>query len=279
MEHEPATTTGEALDPIGAGPEREWDALEQSIEELSGWVARYRDCNEVGVILDRVRGAAAAIDHLEHALEDAHLACCILPSVPERAELWHALARLSARRMGGLVVVEGQQSLDEYIARGTRLDAEFSARLLESLFHPGSALHDGAAIVRGTRVMAAGVFLPVMAERRDSGRGRLIGGRHRAALGLSRLTDALVFVVSEETGEISLAVRGQLHASLHVAPAEPLLSSFGDAAPYRIGTFRRVRAALRSLHGLRSPRGARRRSGVTKPPIEVVSGREPTTRR
>jgi diadenylate cyclase len=258
VEHEPATTAGAPAELIGANPEREWETLQQSLADLGESVARYRDCGEVGKALDRVWNAAAALDHLGRTLESAHLACCILPALPERTELWRALARLSARRVGGLIVVEGEQSLDEYIARGTPLDAQLSASLLESLFHPGSALHDGAVIVRGTRVMAAGVFLPVMAERRDPVRARLIGGRHRAALGLSRLTDALVFVVSEETREISLAVRGQLHAGLHLDTSEPRRNSGSGGAPRIASMLDRFHSALRSLSGRGSPRrGAR----------------------
>jgi hypothetical protein len=267
VEHEPATTAGDPAELIGAHPERDWETLQQSLADLGESVASYRDCGELGRLLDRVRNAAAALDHLEHTLESVHLACCILPAVSERAELWRALARLSARRVGGLVVVEGEQSLDDYIARGTPLDAHLSASLLESLFHPGSALHDGAVIVRGTRVMAAGVFLPVMAERRDPGRGRLIGGRHRAALGLSRLTDALVFVVSEETREISLAVRGQLHAGLHLETSDRRSNSGSGGARRIASMLDRLRSALRSLPGRGSPRrggrGRRRREPST----------------
>lgn len=198
--------------------------------------------------MDRVRRTRVALDRLEQALEGAHLTCCILPGVPAPDELLRALAGLARRGVGGLVVVERQEKLDEYIERGTPLDAQLSASLLESLFYPGSTLHDGAVIVRGTRIMAAGVFLPVMGERRDPSHGRLLGGRHRAALALSRLTDAMVFVVSEETREVSLAVHGLLHAGLPIAATS---SDVTDPHPGSVekptSGFDRVRSALRSL--------------------------------
>lgn len=263
MQQQSATTASDPAELIDALPEREWELLQQSLAEVGDSVPRYRDCDEVQKILERIRSSRAAIDRLEHALESSHLACCILPEVSAHAELWHALARLAARGVGGLVVVEGEQSLDDYIARGTPLDAELSASLLESLFHPGGALHDGAVIVRGARVMAAGVFLPLMAEHREPGRGRLIGGRHRAALGLSRLTDALVFVVSEETREISLAVHGQLHAALHFEAPDPLDAVGPDIAARYVSPLERLRSALRSLFRLERQRRARR------PPIDA----------
>jgi len=269
VEHEPATTAGDPAERMGARPKREWEILQHSLEEVGESIPRYRDCAELQRTLDRIRNCRQAIDHLEHALQSSHLACCILPDVSARAELWSALARLAARGVGGLVVVEREQSLDEYIARGTALDAELSASLLESLFHPGSALHDGAVIVRGARVMAAGVFLPLMAERRDPGRGRRIGGRHRAALGLSRLTDALVFVVSEETREISLAVRGQLHAGLHVEATDPIDIVEPEFAARALSPLDWLRSALLSFRKRVFPRPVKHERRTRRPPIDV----------
>lgn len=259
---DPAAATAAIVSPelVGPRPEREWEALQQLLLQVGRSLAGYRDCSEVEGLLDQVGHAGAALDRLEHALESAHLTCCLLPGVAAPEELSHGLARLACRGVGGLIVVERQQALDEYIERGTRVDAQLSANLLESLFHPGSALHDGAVIVRGARIMAAGVFLPVMGERRDPIHGRLLGGRHRAALALSRLTDALVFVVSEETREVSLAVRGSLHAGLSTDATSQFASSGAnrDASAVRSSRFRRVRSALRSF--------ARGRLGLGGPP-------------
>lgn len=246
MEHEPAIVEHASARLVSPDPAAEWEVVQQSLGALGESLARRRDCGEVEGILDTVRSARGALDRLEHGLESAHLSCCILPDVVAPEELSKALARLSSNRVGGLVAVERQQRLDEYIARGTPLDAELSANLLESLFHPGGALHDGAVIVRDGRIMAAGVFLPVMAERRDPIHGRLLGGRHRAALALSRLTDALVFVVSEESGDVSLAVRGQLHPGLHVGAMAPSGAPAPEPVAIRPSAFVRLRLALRS---------------------------------
>lgn len=248
MDPETATAAIASRELVGARPEHEWEALQQALLQVERSLAGYRNCSEAEGLLDQVRSAGAALDRLEHALEGAHLTCCILPGVAAPQELSHGLARLASRGIGGLIVVERQQELDAYIERGTRVDAQLSANLLETLFHPGSALHDGAVIVRGARIMAAGVFLPVMGERRDPIHGRLLGGRHRAALALSQLTDAFIFVVSEETRGVSVAVRGSLHPGLS---PHAILDDFSDANRNALEARRtglgRLRSALRSL--------------------------------
>jgi len=118
---------------------------------------------------------------------------------------------LAAKRIGALMVLERGISLRNYSELGVPLDAMVSADLLVSLFLPYSPLHDGAAFVRGNRVAAAGCFLPLS---RNTQLGRAMGTRHRAALGLAEETDAVVLVVSEETGRISLAVGGHMETPL-----------------------------------------------------------------
>ncbi len=114
---------------------------------------------------------------------------------------------LSRNRLGALIVIEQQSGLKEFIESGTLLNAELSAELLLALFMPRSPLHDGAVIVRENILEAAGCFLPLaeqsLAERR-------VGTRHRAAIGLTEQTDAVVVVISEETGAISIARQGKL---------------------------------------------------------------------
>jgi diadenylate cyclase len=118
---------------------------------------------------------------------------------------------LASKRIGALVVLERSAELGHYAELGVPLDAQVSADLLVSLFLPYSPLHDGAAFIRGNRVAAAGCFLPLS---RNTDLGRAMGTRHRAALGLAEETDAVVIVVSEETGRISLAVEGQMESPL-----------------------------------------------------------------
>ncbi len=122
-------------------------------------------------------------------------------------ELALAAQALGTRRIGALIAVERRDSLAAWAETGIELEARFSYDLLMNTFIPGTPLHDGAVIVRGERIAAAACFLPLTTRPELSTE---LGTRHRAAIGLSEETDALVVVVSEETGTISLAVEGQL---------------------------------------------------------------------
>jgi len=126
-------------------------------------------------------------------------------------ELVQSASQLARERVGGLMVIEREVGLNDVVQTGRRLEAIASADLLRTVFYPGTPLHDLATVIRGDRIVAAGCLLP-LTERRDV-RG-LLGTRHRAALGLSETTDAVVIVVSEETGAISLAVDGKLFGNL-----------------------------------------------------------------
>lgn len=122
-------------------------------------------------------------------------------------EITKCLQRLSRRRVGALVVIEQKTGLQEFIDTGTRLDAVISAGLLENIFEPNTPLHDGAVIIRGERIEAAACILALSDNNAIS---HDLGTRHRAALGVSESTDAMVLIVSEETGIISLAQNGRL---------------------------------------------------------------------
>ena len=118
---------------------------------------------------------------------------------------------LSKASIGALIVIEREVGLDTIIATGSRMDALVSAELLRTIFHPGSPLHDGAVIIRGNRIVAAGCTLPLS----DSPRlGTMIHTRHKAALGVSEQSDAVVLVISEETAMVSLSVEGTLFRGL-----------------------------------------------------------------
>ena len=117
------------------------------------------------------------------------------------------LQRLSRRRVGALVVFEQKTGLQEFVDTGIRLDAEISAGLLENIFEPNTPLHDGAVIIRGDRIEAAACILHVSDNNAIS---HDLGTRHRAALGVSENSDAMVLIVSEETGIISMAQNGKL---------------------------------------------------------------------
>lgn len=115
---------------------------------------------------------------------------------------------LSKARFGAIMVIERQVGLRGLVEGGTRLDARLSAPLLQTIFYPGSALHDLAVIIQGSRVISAGVQLP-LAEAAEMPEATL-GSRHRAAVGVTKETDALVVVVSEETGRIRIVERARL---------------------------------------------------------------------
>jgi diadenylate cyclase len=122
-------------------------------------------------------------------------------------ELVDTATNFAARRIGAIIVIERQIGLRNYIEGGIPLDAMVTYDLLASIFVPGSPLHDGAAIIQGDRIAAAACFLPLSVNPRL---GRELGTRHRAALGLTEENDAVVIVVSEETGSISLVIDGKL---------------------------------------------------------------------
>ncbi len=123
-------------------------------------------------------------------------------------EIITAVTELSAAKIGAIIVIEKRVALGEFIETGVRIDARVTAELLKTIFHPGTALHDMAVIVRGDRVVAARVQLP-LAEA-GSVDGVELGSRHRAAIGITAGSDAECLVVSEETGTISLAENGKL---------------------------------------------------------------------
>jgi len=126
-------------------------------------------------------------------------------------DIVRATTDLVSRPTGALIVIEREQALPDQIESGSQLDAAISHDLLMNIFTPGSLLHDGAAIIGDGRVKAAACFLPVTADPRLS---REYGSRHRAAIGLTEEYDSLVIVVSEERGEIRVAVEGQLYGPM-----------------------------------------------------------------
>ena len=122
-------------------------------------------------------------------------------------EITQCLLRLSRRRVGALIVFEQRTGLQDVMETGTAIDASISAPLLENIFEPNTPLHDGAVMIRGTRVAAAACVLPLS---ESSAISRDLGTRHRAGLGVSESTDAVVLIVSEETGIVSMARGGKL---------------------------------------------------------------------
>ena len=148
-------------------------------------------------------------------------------------EIITALTRLSRRRVGALIVIERKTGLQDIIDTGTRIDSEISAPLIENIFEPNTPLHDGAVIVRGERSVAAACMLQVTDDHSLS---RDLGTRHRAALGVSELTDSVTLIVSEETGIISMARGGRITRYLDAEGLKQILDEiFGDRADENLG--------------------------------------------
>jgi diadenylate cyclase len=136
-------------------------------------------------------------------------------------------ARLSARQHGALVVLERFDRLDEYVQTGAVVDSKVTSELLMQIFYPNTPLHDGAVIISGNKIIAAACVMPlsssgILARSPE----RKMGLRHRAALGISEVTDAIAVVVSEETGTISIAHAGRMIRRLDVERLENILTAF-----------------------------------------------------
>jgi len=150
------------------------------------------------------------------------------------AEIIQTVTDLARRRVGALIVFEQRTGLEDVMETGTRLDADISAPLLENIFEPNTPLHDGAVVIRENRVMAGACILP-LAEA--SGVSRELGTRHRAGVGISENTDAVVLIVSEETGIISMARDGVLTRRLDEEKLNEILNEIYTVRKSRIGAF------------------------------------------
>lgn len=138
-------------------------------------------------------------------------------------EIVLAVETLSRERTGALIVLEGDTGLEEHIESGERIDALVSARLLLTIFFPGTSLHDGAVIVRGDHIVAAACVLPL--TQRDLADSSL-GTRHRAAVGITEQNDAIAIIVSEETGIVSVARGGRIARRLDAQRLRTILQAF-----------------------------------------------------
>lgn len=152
-------------------------------------------------------------------------------------EITQSLMNLSRRRVGALLVFEQKTGLKDIIETGTELDAIITGQLVTSIFEPNTPLHDGAVIIRGFRIVAAGCVLGLSEQ---SNLSRDLGTRHRAGLGASESTDAIVLIVSEETGIISMAQAGKLTRHMDGESLSRVLN----------GLYQQERTTLRTLWGM-----------------------------
>ncbi|MBE6026103.1 MAG: TIGR00159 family protein [Clostridiales bacterium] len=151
-------------------------------------------------------------------------------------EIRESLLSMSKSRTGALIVFERETTLTDIIETGTLIQAGISREMIGNIFYEGAPLHDGALIVRGDKLWAAGCVLPLTEDKKLS---KELGTRHRAGIGITENSDALVFIVSEETGIISKAENGKLERNLNAARIDELLQSVyiapdKDSLPDRI---------------------------------------------
>jgi uncharacterized protein (TIGR00159 family) len=189
-------------------------------------------------------------------------------------ELVKASVSLANQGIGALIVVEREADLRPYMQEATRIDARISKELLYSIFVPErqNPLHDGAVVVREGRVAAGGVFLPMSVNPQID---RMLGTRHRAALGLSEETDALVIVVSEERSSVSVAVDGRLEQDVKPAALRDLLMRLLIRRPTRL--FKRERGVVSVPPG-RAEEGTRPPASKTNPPRKADTAQEEASR-
>jgi len=164
--------------------------------------------NENHCLLSRFDDIRDTFRKVQSIAASFYLQCYLSSFTDNYKDLSISIQHLSERRHGALIVIQRNDSLEGVIHSGIPIEAHLSYSLLESVFYPGSPLHDGAVLVQGDRIVSAGNVLPVSHTVVVN---KKLGTRHRAAIGLSEQTDALVLVVSEETGNASFAFKGTLH--------------------------------------------------------------------
>ncbi len=166
------------------------------------------------------------------------------------SEIVQAVAAMASRRVGALIAIERDFALDEYTQKAVHLDSAVNRLALESIFHPGASLHDGAVVIRGDRIVAAACLFPLS---ENEGLSKSTGTRHRAALGLTEETDAVTIVVSEETGQASVGKRGQIERDV---PLDRLEKTLREKLGLSDGEKPSAVRGLRAFLGLRALREA-----------------------
>ncbi|MEP6622500.1 MAG: diadenylate cyclase CdaA [bacterium] len=193
-----------------------WFLKFEMISYLLGFVFQYGAIAMLVVFAPELRAALAHLGQARFArmfqeMEQREVA----------EEICEAVERLSRSSIGAIVVIEHEMSLDHYAESGSQMDAKVSADLLTTIFTPYSPLHDGAVIIRGDTIIAAGCILPLTQKAMAD---RTLGTRHRAALGLTDESDAVVLVVSEERSTVSIAERGRLWRDLSALEVRDVLA-------------------------------------------------------
>ncbi|MCR8635549.1 sporulation-specific diadenylate cyclase CdaS [Paenibacillus radicis (ex Xue et al. 2023)] len=164
---------------------------------------------EAHCLLNEFEKVREAFNTVESLAASFYLQCYLSSFTSSYSELAISIRHLSERRHGALIVIQRKDNLNAFIHSGISIEGTLSHSLLESIFYPGNRLHDGAVWIKSDRIISAANILPVSALLVEE--DKKMGTRHRAAIGLTERTDALVLIVSEETGNASFAYQGKLH--------------------------------------------------------------------
>ncbi|MEH7238697.1 sporulation-specific diadenylate cyclase CdaS [Bacillus sp. JJ1562] len=164
--------------------------------------------NENNCLLGSIEELKQKFEEIETVASSFYLNCYLSPFTDKFLDLSTSIQHLSSLRHGALIVIERKDLINPYITPGTFIGANLTSSLLESIFFPGNPLHDGAVLVRSNHIFSAANVLPLS----DVNAGeKKLGTRHRAGIGLTERSDALVLIVSEETGKVSFAIDGNLY--------------------------------------------------------------------
>jgi DNA integrity scanning protein DisA with diadenylate cyclase activity len=198
----------------------EEEAIKEELEDLRFRIAQVheglesvKECSRLSSFLQKLYEIREGLNQLEQGLLKTHLRCCISPKMQVPGEVVVAISSLSKKRHGAIIVIEQEDIVDSHLKGGFIVEAVVNALVIENIFYPGSPLHDGAVIIRNGHIVKASCLLPLAphaSELVDLG----LGTRHQAAMGLSEVSDALIIVVSEEKGWVSLAIGGRLYPNL-----------------------------------------------------------------
>lgn len=186
------------------------EQLKQQLRHISAEIQCSLDTldnDENNCLLSRFDDISEAFKQVGSIAASFYLQCYLSAFTTHYLDLSICIQHLSERRHGALIVIQRNDLLDMFMHSGIRLEATLTYSLLEAIFYPGNPLHDGALLIQSDRIVSAANVLPVSNIAVD----KKLGTRHRAAIGLTERTDALVLVVSEETGNASFAYKGILH--------------------------------------------------------------------
>ncbi|MGG2063759.1 MULTISPECIES: sporulation-specific diadenylate cyclase CdaS [unclassified Bacillus (in: firmicutes)] len=184
--------------------------IKESIQNVEVELTKIKQAldNEHECILCKVEEIQHMLMHIQANAASYYMKTYLSPFTDCYISLTTAMQHLAEKKHGALIAIERQDALDNFIQSGTPLTAQLTAPLLESIFYPGNPLHDGAVLIKENHIISAANILP-LSQR--VAKERKLGTRHRAAIGLSEVSDAFVLVVSEETGRTSFALDGTLY--------------------------------------------------------------------